>query len=301
MRLTRRALLMQTAAAGVALRGAARYRYCICNETFAGRSFAESCKLAKAAGYEGLEIAPGTLGPDPVALSPAQRAELRRAMADAGLRYAGLHSLVTAPAGMHLTTPDEAVRTRSWHFFRKLIDLSADLAGKGERSVMVLGSGKQRGAIGGSSVADARKRLRDGLASAAAHAQGASVELLLEPLSPEFTNVVNSLGEAVAMAREIGSPAVSSMFDTHNTVAETEPHDGLIRKYSVDIRHVHLNEMDGRHPGTGKFDFARVMRALKETGYSGWVSLEVFQFQPSGEVIARETMDFLQNLERMRQ
>jgi sugar phosphate isomerase/epimerase len=122
--------------------------------------------------------------------------------------------------------------------------------------------------------------------------------LLLEPLSPQFTNVVNTVADAVALVREIQSPAVSSMFDTHNTIAETDPHDEVIRRNIRHIRHVHLNEMDGRHPGTGRYDFARVLRALREVSYDGWLSVEFFQFKPSGETIAREAMATLHRIEK---
>jgi sugar phosphate isomerase/epimerase len=86
------------------------------------------------------------------------------------------------------------------------------------------------------------------------------------------------------------------MFDTHNTVAETLPHDQLIRKYAKHIRHVHLNEMDGRHPGTGKYDFELVLNTLRDIRYTGWISLEVFQFEPSGQVVAKETMALLRRI-----
>jgi D-psicose/D-tagatose/L-ribulose 3-epimerase len=293
MNLTRRAALSSLALAALGSPGPSPYRFAICNETFQGKPFAETCRLAKTTGYQGLEIAPGTLSGDPAALSPSQRAGFRRAITDNGLRYTGLHAVVSVPPGLHLTTPDTALRDKSWQYFRRLIDLSADL---GDNGVMVLGSGKQRGAVDGSTVADATKRLRDGLAGIAPHARTRGVLVLLEPLSPKFTNVVNSLAEALEVVREIGSPSVDMMFDTHNTVAETAPHDQLIRKYAKHIRHVHLNEMDGRHPGTGTYDFGLVLRTLREVGYTGWVSLEVFQFQPSGEVIAKETMALLRRM-----
>ena len=293
MNITRRTALFGLTMAGL---GASRpFRFAVCNETFEGASFADGCRLAKAAGYTGLEIAPGTLSASPVALTSAQRAQFRSAMKNEGLEFAGLHSLVSVPPGLHLTTPDKALRERSWEYFRGLIDLSADL---GNGSVMVLGSGKQRATTGGSTVADARKRLTEGLAALAPHAQERKVLLLLEPLSPQFTDVVNTLAEAIALANEIGNPAVQSMFDTHNTVAETLPHDELIRNNIRHIRHVHVNELDGRHPGTGKYDFAKVLRALREVGYSGWISLEVFQFKPSGEAVAKEAMAVLRNIEQ---
>jgi sugar phosphate isomerase/epimerase len=295
MSLTRRAALSSLALAALGSPEPYRYRLAICNETFHGKSFAETCRLAKVTGYQGLEIAPATLSTDPATVSIAQRANFRQLIKDSGLQYVGLHALVSAPPGLHLTTPDDAVRTKSWQYFRRLIDLSADL---GNNGVMVLGSGKQRGAVDGSTVTDARKRLRDGLAEIAPHAGERGVVVLLEPLSPQFTNVVNTLAEAWEVVQEVGSVHVDLMFDTHNTVAETLPHDQLIRRYVRHIRHVHLNEMDGRQPGTGEYDFALVLRTLREVAYAGWISLEVFQFQPSGEVIAKETMALLRRITR---
>jgi sugar phosphate isomerase/epimerase len=273
----------------------AEARYCICNETFATSTFAEGCRLARACGYEALELAPGTMGPDPAALSENRRAEFHRILNGEGLRFAGMHLLVSVPPGLHLTTPNLGLRQKSWDYFGRLVDLSASL-GRGRRSVMALGSGKQRSAVDGASPAEAVDRLREGLAGVAGRAAEANVEVLLEPLAPSFSNVVNTLAEAAAVVRPIGSPAVRTMFDTHNTVAETEPHDALIRKFASDIGHVHLNEMDGRHPGTGSYDFARVLRALREARYAGTVSVEVFHFQPSGEQIARETIAFLRGI-----
>ncbi|MGH9630373.1 MAG: sugar phosphate isomerase/epimerase family protein [Bryobacteraceae bacterium] len=69
-------------------------------------------------------------------------------------------------------------------------------------------------------------------------------------------NVLTSLEQAVDLVQQIDHPAVQTMLDTHNAVAETVPYDQLIKKYARYIRHVHVNEMDGRRPGTGSYDFA---------------------------------------------
>ncbi len=296
MMTNRREFLAATAlAVSLACAAERKFRYAICNETFEGQSLAEACRVALSTGYQGIEIAPGTLAADPATLTSSQTREIRRTIESSGIKFAGLHSLVSTPAGLHLTTPDANVRNRSWTFFRRLVDLCAEL---GPHGVMVLGSGKQRGAVDGSSVEDARKRLTEGLASVAQQAADRGVLILLEPLSPQFTNVVNTLGEAVDVVRQVGSPAVSSMFDTHNTVAETAPHDQVIRRYSKHIRHLHINELDGRHPGTGNYNFGLVLSTLRDIGYDGWVSLEVFQFKPDGETIAKETMAVLKRLEQ---
>jgi sugar phosphate isomerase/epimerase len=54
--------------------------------------------------------------------------------------------------------------------------------------------------------------------------------------------------------------------------------------------------MDGRHPGTGKYDFELVLNTLRDIRYTGWISLEVFQFEPSGQVVAKETMALLRRI-----
>ena len=88
------------------------------------------------------------------------------------------------------------------------------------------------------------------------------------------------------------------MFDFHNTADEREPLDALVKRHFGYIRHVHVNEMDGRHPGTGSFDFRPVFQTLAGLKYSRWVSLEVFDFKPGAVQIIREAMQFLENLEK---
>ena len=280
---------------GSGVAGTGSFQLAICNETFQGWDFAAGCRGAVDTGYTGIEIAPFTLSDDPASIPMDVRRECRDVIASEGLGYIGLHSLLTVPAGeLHITTPDDSVRERSWEYFRRLIDLCADL---GDGGLMILGSGKQRRSVEGSSVEDATRRLRDGLASVAQHAEELGVTVLPETLAPHLCDVLTSMEETVRMVREIGHPAVQTMFDTHNAVAETVPHDQLIKEHADLIRHVHINEMDGRHPGTGSYDFSIPLQALKDIGYQGWLSLEVFKFEPSGEEIARSSSQYLREIE----
>ena len=67
-----------------------------------------SARSRRALGYDGLEIAPFTLGDDPTRLTPAQRANCASAAADAGIAITGLHYLLRAPAGLSITSADSA-------------------------------------------------------------------------------------------------------------------------------------------------------------------------------------------------
>jgi D-psicose/D-tagatose/L-ribulose 3-epimerase len=266
-------------------------RLAICNEIFENWEFAATCKAVRKAGYTGLEIAPFTLASDPASISADARREYQRILASEGLRFVGLHWLMVTPKGLHVTTPDAALRERSWGHIRNLIDLCADL---GPGGVMVFGSPAQRGTTGGSTAAEATRRYVDGLASVAPHALQRGVTVLVEALPRNQCDVVLTLDEAAGIVREIGSPAIQTMFDTHNAVDEVQPHATLIQKHFDVIRHVHVNEMDGGHPGTSSYDFRPVLGALRRLTYAGWVSLEAFNFKPGAETIANDSIRYLE-------
>ena len=198
---------------------------------------------------------------------------------------------MVSPKGLHVTTHDRALRDRSWRHIDELIDLCADL---GDSGVMVFGSPAQRATTGRMNRGEAMKNFTEGLASVAPHAADRGVTILVEALPHNQCNVINSLAEAAAIVHQIGSPAVQTMFDSHNAVDETEPHACLIDRYFDLIRHVHINETDGRHPGTGDYDFRAIFEVLRRRGYSRWISLEAFDFTPGAEKIATDSLRYIQ-------
>ncbi len=271
------------------------FRFAMCNEAFESVPFVEACRTLRAAGYTGIEIAPFTLGENPVAVSSDERRELRNVMAGEGLEFVGLHWLLVAKFPIHVTTPDTELRRRSWEYVRGLVDLCSDLSpdAASERGLMVFGSPKQRSSTGGLSAAEAVRNYVDGLAGIAAHAEERGVTVLVEALPHSQSDVIHTLEEAVAVVKEIASPAIATMFDSHNSEDETDRADSLIERYYHLIRHIHLNEMDGAHPGAGKYDFARIFGILKKLSYRGWVSVEAFDFQIGAEAIARLSMEHM--------
>lgn len=271
--LTRRSLLLALAPRP------AKFRWAICSETFAGMPFPDACRAAARCGYAGIEVEPAHLGPDPVQLPPGARKEIRQVMAAAGLQF---------------TSADAAQRARSWDYLRGIVDLAADL---GPSPLIAFGSSRQRNALPGVAPADATQRLADGLTALAPQAHARGVTIALEPLAPHLCNIIHTLAEALAVVQPSQSPALQTMFDTHNAVAETIPHADAVRQFKTSIRHVHLNELDGRYPGAADYPFLPILQALRDIRYPGWVSVEVFDFKPDGETVARRALEHLRKLE----
>jgi D-psicose/D-tagatose/L-ribulose 3-epimerase len=268
------------------------FRHSICNEAFEKWPFADACKAIRKAGYTGIEIAPFTLAEKPRDITAAQRAEYREIIVSEGLQFVGLHWLMVSPKGLHVTGPDAELRRQSWQHIDDLIDLCADL---GPGGVMVFGSPKQRCTTGGLTREQATRNYIDGLAGVAPHAETRGVKVLVEALPVDQCDVVQTLQEAAGIVREIASPAVQTMFDVHNAVFEAEPHATVVDRYFDVIRHVHVNELDGRHCGAGDYDFKPVLDVLRRRGYQGWISLEAFDFTPGAERLANESLRHLES------
>jgi len=268
-----------------------QFRHAICNEAFEKWAFADTCKAVRKAGYTGIEIAPFTLAEDPATIPAAKRKEYRDIIQSEGLKFVGLHWLMVSPKGLHVTTPDAALRQKSWKHIHNLIDLCADL---GPDGVMVFGSPLQRATTGGLSPAQATTNFVDGLRGAAPRAAERGVKILMEALPKGQCDVVSTLDEAAALVRQINHPNLKTMFDSHNAVNEVEPHAVLVERYFDLIRHVHVNEMDGKHCGKGNYDFKPVLGVLRRLNYQGWVSLEAFDFSFGGETIANESLRYLE-------
>lgn len=269
------------------------FRYAICSEIFKEWDIPRACRTAASLGYTGFEVAPFTLAESVIDISPARRREILSIIEDAGMVCSGIHWLLVSPKGLHLTTHDAALRTRSWDYMARLVDFCGDLGGP----IMVFGSPYQRSASGDLTVAEAMARLAEGLSALAPRAAERGITILMEAVSSKETNVVSTMAEAAEIVRRVGHPSIQTMFDVHNSADEGDDYLALLSKYYEMIRHVHVNEVDGRHPGTGSADFARLFADLRRLDYRGWISLEVFDFSPGPEAIASETIDYLKRIE----
>lgn len=269
-------------------------RIALCNEVLAPWPFARQCEWAAAVGYEGLELAPFTLGDDAWKLPAAERAALRRAASDAGIAISGLHWLLRQPEGLSITSADATVRARTLDVLRGLIDLCAELGG----AVLVHGSPAQRRLPAGDEAA-ARERATVAFATVAAYAQAAGVTYCIEPLAPPEADFLHTVAEAAAIVQSIGQPALRTMLDCCAAArAESAPvHEVLARWLPTGlIAHVQVNDPNLRGPGQGALGFADTLRALRQHGYAGWLAVEPFDYHPDGPACAARAIGYLNGL-----
>jgi len=268
-------------------------RYAICNETFEGWDHERICRFVAELGYQGLEIAPFTLAPSIEEVSAQRRRELRRQAEDHGLTLLGLHWLLAKTEGLQLTATDAAVRQRTADYLVALARCCADLGG----AVLVFGSPAQRRIPAGASRAQAVDYAIDTFRRAQNGIGDSGVKLCLEPLAPAEADFINTCAEAVEILDRLGHPNFLLHLDVKAMSAENTPVPELIHRYAARTGHFHANDANRRGPGFGHVDFVPILRALHDSGYGGWVSVEVFDYSPDAETIARESLRYLRECE----
>lgn len=261
-------------------------KFAICQELFEGWDWERQCAFIAQTGYSGVEVAPFTLASRPRDVSAARRKELRETAQRHGLQIIGLHWLLAKTEGLHLTSPDRAVRQRTTDYIRELADLCGDLEG----TVMVHGSPKQRDLLPGVSREDAYNYAAEVFREAMPRLAERGVSLCMEPLTTKETDFCNSCAEAADLIRRVDHPNFVLHQDVKAMLGEGRPLPGLIREFQQYTRHFHVNDSNLLGPGMGETDFHPIFAALLETGYDGWVSVEVFDYSPGAEHIARESL-----------
>ncbi len=246
-------------------------------------------RFAKTAGYNGIEIAPFTLAKDLHTISASERQQIRAIAGSIGIEISGIHWVLVETEGLHLTHPEAAVREKTAAYFCSLVDFCADIGGK----VMVVGSPKQRNLLPGVAFEQAWSWALEVFRPAVALAEQRGVIICFEPLAPGETNFINTAEEAIRLTKHLDSRAFKIILDVKAMCSETKSIPEIIRASSPAFAYFHANDRNLKAPGFGDVDFKPIAATLKEVGYKGYVSVEVFNFEEGPEIIATRSLEYL--------
>ena len=261
----------------------------LCNEVIREMDFEDQCRFCKNLGYDGLELAPFTLDDNPHLIPSTKRAQLKTAAENEGIPITGLHWLLVSPKGLSITSKEPSVRQRTVEVMRGLVDLCADLGGK----VLVHGSPLQRNISPDDSPKEAWKRAFDCFSEVAELTAQAGLTYCIEPLAPQDTSFVNTVGQAVDMVKALGNPAFRTMIDCYAAShSESRSIPELIRQWVPTglLAHIHFNDKNRRGPGQGETCFSPIVAALQEANYRGIIGVEPFDYYPDGPTCAAQAI-----------
>jgi sugar phosphate isomerase/epimerase len=193
---------------------------------------------------------------------------------------------------MYLTSPEPATRTRTADYFCELVNFCADLGGK----IIVVGSPKQRSLLPGVTLEQAWAWATEVFRPSVKLAAERDVTICLEPLPAEDTDFINTAADAVRFTRQLQSPNFKVILDVRAMSWEDKSIPEIIRESKGEFAYVHANDKNLKGPGFGDVDFRPIAAALKEVGYDGTVSVEVFKYDEGAEAIATKSLEYLKRI-----
>jgi sugar phosphate isomerase/epimerase len=142
-------------------------------------------------------------------------------------------------------------------------------------AVVVFGSGGARNCPEGFDRARAMEQITETGRILSHAAAKNDITVALEPLNRKECNTINTVTEAVSIAKKINHPNFKVTADLYHMLTEDEPPEAIYNSEGW-IAHTHIATKNGRlYPQTADGDvFAPYFKALREIGYTGRMSIE---------------------------
>ena len=270
------------------------------SNAFRAHSIEDTIGILADIGYDGVELmcdGPHAWPPD---VTPAKIESIRAALARHRLAISNLNAFMMCSYRDARTGREGTFHWPSW--------IDRDETTREARIRHTIASVEIAGALGAKTVSTEpggplEGRGRDecyalfarGLERAARRGAELGVTVIVEPEPELLIERGREYDEFVA--GHVRFPGVGLNFDMGHFYCVGEDPAALIRHFGRRALHFHLEDIaaDRKHfhlpPGKGAMDYGSIFAALRDVGYDGWVTIELYPFQEDAPRIAREAFD----------
>ena len=108
------------------------------------------------------------------------------------------------------------------------------------------------------------------------YAAKANVTLAVEFLNRFECYFLNTMEDTAKFVKRVNKPNYGVLYDTfHSHIEEKDPVGCIAPNIDI-IKHVHISENDRGTPGRGQVNWSGTFKALRSSGYDGWLMIEAF-------------------------
>lgn len=250
-------------------------------------------------GYAGIELMADVPHAWPPDTSIEQRRAIRRRVHDRGLTISNINAFMMRavqdfwhPSWIE---PDPAYRRQRVQHTIASLHMAAEL---GAPNITTEPGGPMPE---GMDRATAMNLFVDGLQEALATAEKVGVALLVEP---EPGLLIETANQFVELASRVNSPMFGLNFDIGHFYCVSEPLSAIVHRLRLWTRHYHVEDIAASRvhehliPGRGAIDFAELVKAIRDTGYDGWLTVELYPYLDDPDGAGRESFEFMSSLIR---
>ncbi len=261
-------------------------------------SIQDTIRRIAAIGYRGIELLADVPHAWPAGLLPEQVESIRRALDDAGLTISNINAFmmnaVADPRQPYWhpswTDPDPHYRAIRREHTKRALGLAASL---GAPHITTEPGGP---AFPGQSRDEASDIFYEELMPCLEKAEQLGVGLLIEP-EPEL--FIERFDQYLEFVDRLDSSRVGLNFDVGHAYCVSEDPQDWVERMAEHTVHYHFEDIAATRvhhhlvPGRGAIDFAATLRAIRGTGYDGWLTVELYPYLESPDDAAREAREYL--------
>lgn len=265
---------------------------------FTRHSITHAVERIAALGYEGVEILADTPHCYPFGMDVDAVARLKALIARCAIQVANVNA--NTAIGYYgrqfweplfepsLAHPDDDLRAWRVDYTVRCIDLAREL---GARSVSVTSGRMVPGLAPNRSI----ELLRESLRRVLDHAERRSVSVGIE-YEPGL--LVENVDELAALLDAVGSPLLGANLDLGHSHVLGEDPATVLKTLAGKVFHIHLEDIRARKhyhlvPGEGDMDFGLLFNMLRDHGYDGFVSIELYTYPHDPEGAAMRSLEYL--------
>ncbi len=222
----------------------------------------ERAQLVKRLGYDGIELG-NEWSDKPLEFLQDQ--------------LAGIGIAVSAVVGsIKLLDTDPLVRAQAVQTDRQRLELAKSLGAGDVIEVPVFGPNKFQDLAPLMSAREVEERLLVAeLKGLAPNTLETGVNIMLEPCNRKETHFMNLQSQAAKFIEEVDAPGFKLLSDFYHMQLEERDIAATLREFGKYTVYCHLADGKARtEPGSLPFDYRPGFHALKEWGFSGWLTME---------------------------
>lgn len=268
-------------------------KFAFSSNAFLRYNLIEAIRVIAAVGYEGIEIMADVPHAYPLHLTDRDVDEIRTALRNSGLQISNINAFMHHADGdtYHPSwiEHDPALRAKRIQYTLHCIDLAEKLAA---RNI----STEPGGPLEGMSRDEGLRLYKEGLAAVEGRAREKGIRILIEP-EPDL--LIENSTQFFELYRDLDPSVFGINFDVGHFYCVGENPSDLIRSVKGPIPHYHLEDIAASRKhhhlqlGEGAIDLSDVLNTIHETGYDGFVTVELYTYEAMAQEAAQEAFRFL--------
>ena len=230
--------------------------------------------LPKELGLRGRAQLVARLGYDGIELGPEW---LKQPVESIQEQLAGIGIAVSAIVGsINLLDTDPQVRAQAVDLDRKRLEMARTLGAGVIIEVPVFGPNRFQDLSPIMTPREIEERLLVAeLKDLAPDVQRTGIKLIIEPLTKKETHFINLQSQGAEIIEAVGAPGFNLLSDFYHMQMEEKDIAATLKQYGKYTVYVHLADGTARtEPGSLPFDYRPGFGALKQWGFSGWLTVE---------------------------